>query len=116
LRFESSTLMEISPGLGVRVFLRLRVKHLDGDKPEPVCEQLVAKHPIVIRDKDLFNGHGRDLGQQNTSQGVANGHVDTTHVEYQLILTDLEHFDLEPGPPRVQAEFLVLVGVCKFRV
>lgn len=83
--------------------------HLDRDEAEAVRQHFVLDDGRVVVDPHVFDGHRRDLGEENAAQCVGKGsvHADEIKHERALLRVVVDDVHLEVGHEVVDVEPVV---------
>lgn len=83
---------------------------LEGDEAQPVRQDLILDDGGVVLDVDVLDGEGRDLGEQDATEGVGQRGVDADEGEGGVEGVVLVKVDAEAVAEAIEGEGVVLAG------
>ena len=106
--------VRILAGLGLLVpaeeVVQALAAALEGNQTETVGEDLILDDGRVVRDEDILNGEGGDLGEEDASEGVGERGVDADEREGGEKRVVLVELDIEARPEPLNGELCVFSG------
>lgn len=83
---------------------------IKGNQAQPMCEHLVLNHGGVVLDVDVLDGERRDLGDEDSSEGVGQRGVDADEGEGRIVELVAVELDGEGGSEALNGKGVVFAG------